>query len=197
MVCSLLDFLIQMGICLSSCFTFYFHFCLSLFVLFSHKSKIRNRVDLFFCNHATYSHHLYHLNFIPFPSYPFPLFLIFSCPEQLNRWPCHSLTHSLLLLPYKEQSLRLATIETFDQTDFWKVFRFLEDFQFSGTFLKDFQIFGRFSDFWKIFRFVEDFYIFGRFAGFWTIQGLVTFETLITILTIENLNSSQSLLSDN
>ena len=37
---------------------------------------------------------------------------IFSCPEQLNRWPCHSLSHSLtdwvteslLLLPYKEQS---------------------------------------------------------------------------------------------
>ena len=110
MVCSLLDFLIQMGICLSSCFTFYFHFFLSLFVLFSHKSKIRNRVDLFFCNHATYSHHLYHLNFIPFPSYPFPLFLIFSCPEQLNRWPCHSLTHSLLLLPYKEQSKTLATM---------------------------------------------------------------------------------------
>ena len=21
--------------------------------------------------------------------------LLFSCPEQLNRWPCHSLTHSL------------------------------------------------------------------------------------------------------
>ena len=29
----------------------------------------------------------------------------------------HSLTQSLLLLPYKEQSLRLATIETFDQND--------------------------------------------------------------------------------
>ena len=33
---------------------------------------------------------------------------VFSCPEQLNRWPCHSLTqsvtHSLLLLTYKEQS---------------------------------------------------------------------------------------------
>ena len=33
---------------------------------------------------------------------------VFSCPEQLNRWPCHWLTHwlsqSLLLLPYKEQS---------------------------------------------------------------------------------------------
>ena len=33
---------------------------------------------------------------------------IFSCPGQLNRWPCHSLTDSLtdwrLLLSYKEQS---------------------------------------------------------------------------------------------
>ena len=36
--------------------------------------------------------------------------LLFSCPEQLNRWPCHSLTHSLtdsltvlLLLTYKER----------------------------------------------------------------------------------------------
>ena len=64
-----------------------------------------------------------------------------------------SVTESLLLLPYKEQSQRLATIETFDQTDFWKIFGFLEDLRF----LEDFQIFGRFSDFWKIFRFLEDF----------------------------------------
>ena len=78
------------------------------------------------------------------------------------------------------------TFETYDQTDFWKIFRFL----------KDFQIFGRFSDFWKIFRFLEDFQIFRRFSDFWetttatkTILGLVTLETLITILTIENLNS--------
>ena len=28
--------------------------------------------------------------------------IFFSCPEQLNRWPCHSLTDSCLLLPYKE-----------------------------------------------------------------------------------------------
>ena len=53
------------------------------------------------------------------------------------------------------------TFETFDQTDFWKIFRFL----------KDFQIFGRFSDFWKIFRFLEDFQIFGRFSDFWKIFG--------------------------
>ena len=34
------------------------------------------------------------------------IFCIFSCPEQLNRWPCHWLTDSfsvLLLLTYKEQ----------------------------------------------------------------------------------------------
>ena len=78
------------------------------------------------------------------------------------------------------------TFETFDQTDFWKIFRFLEDFQ----------IFERFSDFWKIFKFLEDFQIIRRFSDFQettaatkTILGLVTLETLITILTIENLNS--------
>ena len=47
---------------------------------------------------------------------------IFSCPEQLNRWPCHSLTHSLtdwlthslrvlLLLTFIESSLRLVRAE--------------------------------------------------------------------------------------
>ena len=70
----------------------------------------------------------------------------FCCSEQLNRWTCHWLTDWLLLLPYKEQSQRLATIETFDQTDF----------------LKDFQIFKRPLDFWtilkfwKIFRFLDN-----------------------------------------
>ena len=59
------------------------------------------------------------------------------------------------------------TFETFDQTDFWKIFRFLENFQ----------IFGKFSDFWETTTATK------------TILGLVTFETLITILTIENLNS--------
>ena len=65
-------------------------------------------------------------------------------------------------------------------------------------------MFGKFSDFWKIFRFLENCQIFGKkifrfletFSDFWetttptkTILGLVTFETLISILTIENLNS--------
>ena len=57
-------------------------------------------------------------------------------------------------------------------------------------------MFGKFSDFWKIFKYLEDFQIFGRISDFWetttatkTILGLVTFETLITSLTIENLNS--------
>ena len=80
-------------------------------------------------------------------------------------------------------------------SDFWKILRFLEDFQIFledfwniFRFLEYFQIFGRFSDFWKIFRFLE------KFSDFWetatkTILGLVAFETLITILTIENLNS--------
>ena len=48
------------------------------------------------------------------------------------------------------------------QTDFWRIFRFLEDFQ----------IFGGFSDFWKIFYFLEDFQTFGSFRflkDFWKI----------------------------
>ena len=43
---------------------------------------------------------------------------------------------------------------------------------------------------------MENFQIFGKFSNFWetttatkTMLGLVTFETPITILTIENLNS--------
>ena len=44
-----------------------------------------------------------------------------SIGDLVTHWLSHSLTHSLshwlLLLPYKEQSLRLATIETFDQSD--------------------------------------------------------------------------------
>ena len=79
------------------------------------------------------------------------------------------------------------TFETFDQTDLWNIFRFL----------KHFQIFGRFSEFWKIFRLLEDFQNFGRFSGFWIIPGILTFETLFTIATNENLNSWQSLLSAN
>ena len=110
------------------------------------------------------------------------------------------------------------TFETFDQTGFLKIFRFLEDFQICGRFSdlwkifrvlgrfsefwEDFQIFGRFSEFGedfqsfgKIFRFLKDFQIFGRSSDlwkifrFWNILGLLTFEALITILTIENLNS--------
>ena len=158
MVCSLLDFLIQMGICLSPCFTFYFHFFLSLFVLFSHKSKIRNRVDLFFCNHATYSHHLYHLNFIPFPSYPFPLFLIFSCPEQLNRWPCHSLTHSLLLLPTKSNPTDLWPLR-----HLWQFLMTISDDNLSWQFLMTI-----FDDkfWWKFWQFLTNLTIFDIFDIF-------------------------------
>ena len=37
---------------------------------------------------------------------------VFSCPQQLNRWPCHSLSHSL------SQSLLLLTLQS-DPRDLW------------------------------------------------------------------------------
>ena len=68
------------------------------------------------------------------------------------------------------------TFETFDQTDFWKIFRVLEDFQ----------IFERFLDFQKIFRFLEDFQIFKRFSDFWKIlRFLEDFRFLDNLRTID------------
>ena len=59
------------------------------------------------------------------PSLDHHHWMFFSCPEQLNRWPCHSLTHSLthslshplLIFDIKEQSLTLLTVGTFNQRD--------------------------------------------------------------------------------
>ena len=52
------------------------------------------------------------------PSRTDPLHVItmcfFSCPEQLNRWPCHWLTHSLTVL-----LLLTLTLETCDLWDIW------------------------------------------------------------------------------
>ena len=48
--------------------------------------------------------------------------MFFSCPEQLNRWPCQSLTdwltHSITFtFDITERPQRLVTFETFDQSD--------------------------------------------------------------------------------
>ena len=52
-------------------------------------------------------------------------FWVFSCPEQLNRWPCHSLTHSLshlLILEHKTiHCLELMTSHWLEQ-DIWDIF---------------------------------------------------------------------------
>ena len=43
---------------------------------------------------------------------------IFSCPKQLNRWPCHSLTHSLTHSTFTFDIQR-ANPETCDLWDIW------------------------------------------------------------------------------
>ena len=87
---------------------------------------------------------------------------IFSCPEQLNRWPLSVCVSD----PTNNQSLhdratRLVTFETFDQSDLWKISRVSKDVQILETTT--------------------------------AIKTILGFVTLITILTIENLNSWQSL----
>ena len=74
----------------------------------------------------------------------------FSCPQQLNRWPCPLVA----LLPL---TIRVFTTLQSDPRDLWPLRHLIR------------QIFGRFLEFWKIFRFLEDFQIFERFSDFWKI----------------------------
>ena len=80
--------------------------------------------------------------------FPSLLFLIiFSCPQQLNRWPCHSLSHSLthsvthsLTFTF---AIQRATLDTCDLWDIW------------SEWWGDMKIFKKIS-FWKNFgRFLE------------------------------------------
>ena len=76
----------------------------------------------------------------------------FSCPEQLIRWPCplvrpSGTTNNQSLHNTTEWTQRLVTFETFDQTDFQKN-----------------------SDFWKIFRCLENVQIFEKNSNFWKIS---------------------------
>ena len=86
--------------------------------------------------------------------------VFFSCPERLNRRPCP-------LLALTPLTIRVFTTLQSDPRDLWPlrhliIFGKFSDFWKIFRFLEDFQIFGRFSDFWRIFRFLEDFQIFGR-----------------------------------
>ena len=46
-------------------------------------------------------------------------FLFFSCPEQLNRWPCHSLTNSVTDWLTFTFDIQRAILETCDHWDIW------------------------------------------------------------------------------
>jgi len=139
---------------------------------------------------------------------------ILSCPKQLKRWPCHSLTDSLTQsgpykLTFKEQPKRIATFETFDQSvgetwpdlhlnNLWHFWLLLTIFLTISTI---FQNFDNLSQFLTMFTIYTFFYILTIFYNLWQLfwqfwqllrqlkrqsWRLVIFETLITI---ENLNS--------
>ena len=125
-------------------------------------------------------------------------FEVSRCPEQLNRWPCHSVTESvrvLLLLTYKERPWRPLTFETFDHTDekTWtgqKIPTCLHTYPLTyiPTYLPTYVPPPTHPP--TNLPPLEN----TLMERSW---GLATFETVITILTIENLDRSQSLLPDN
>ena len=54
---------------------------------------------------------------------------LFSCPEQLNRWPCHSLTHSVTFgFDITEWPQRLVTFQTFWWQFLMTIWPFLTNF---------------------------------------------------------------------
>ena len=66
-----------------------------------HKQKFAQWDGWFLLNIFSSIHIYHHLTSILLPFHKLTnkqtlrLVLLFSCPEQLNRWPCHSLSHSL------------------------------------------------------------------------------------------------------
>ena len=111
---------------------------------------------------------------------------LFSCPEQLKRWPCHWLTDSLTkdFTTWQKKS---------NPRDLWPLGHLSDDLinistVFFLTILTIFYIF--FLQFLTIFTICDNF---DKVLPFGQLQRqswrLVTFETLIKIQTIENLNS--------
>ena len=89
---------------------------------------------------------------------------VFICPEQLNRWPCHSLSHWVTNFYFchttsNSRDLRplrhlISVMRRHDLTE--------KPYQIPKIWI----FFGKFSDFWKIFRFLENFQIFGKISDF-------------------------------
>ena len=73
---------------------------------------------------------------------------VFSCPGQLNRWPCHSLSHWLTFT----FDIQRAILETCDHWDIWSEWWGDMTWQFSD-FLKMFR-FSKKIRFWKFLDFV-------------------------------------------
>ena len=127
-------------------------------------------------------------------------FVLFSCPEQLNRWSCHSLTESLshsltftftIQRAILEWPWRFVTFETLDPQmmttfydNFWSRYSITIQSQFFDDIQSQFSITTLKSSITILKRLRFSMTILKRQS--WR---LVTFETLITVLTIENLKS--------
>ena len=121
--------------------------------------------------------------FYPYPETLLPFYVIFSCPQQLNRWPCHSLTdwviHSLTFtFEITERPQRLVTFETFDQSDeetwpdqhfdnfFWQFWQFLTIFDIFDNFWHSLTFF---DNNWHFSTIFNNFNNFDKFRQFWQI----------------------------
>ena len=149
--------------------------------------------------------HVFWIRILSVIEFPKVTFLdLFSC-GQLNRWHCHSLTdwviesvsHFLILehMTYHWMS------ESYQGDFLWQFWTILKNVDNFWQFWQCWQFLTIFNNFQQCWQFLQLLTILDNFWQFWQLKRqfwrLVTFETLITVLTIENLNSWQSLLPDN
>ena len=135
------------------------------------------------------------------------IFLVFSCPQQLNRWPCHSLTDSLshwgyfyfwhyrVTPPRDLWPLRhlIRVMRKHDLTNMLKILTFFDNFQQFLTILTIFNFFGNFDIFWQFWPFLTILTIFDNSDHFYNFWQFWQFSTMLTIF--DNFDHFQQFLT--
>ena len=111
---------------------------------------------------------------------------VFSCPQQLNRWNCHSLSH-WLTKDFTNWHYRV-TLETCDLWDIWSEWWGNMTWPTFWQFLTFLTIFESFEIFWQFWQFFWQFWQFSTlltiFDNFEHFQQSWQFLTILAILTI-------------
>ena len=103
----------------------------------------------------------------------------FSCPEQLNRWPCHSVTESAVRTFLIE--IQRATQETCDIWDIWSESWRNMTWPTCWNFLTMLTFFNNFDNSWQFDKFCQFLTVFDNFDNSDSFDNLEQFMTILAI----------------